>query len=95
MIITLVGFVEGIIMAKTFADRHGYMVSANRELVAFGTSNLFASFFGAWPAFASMPRTVVRVRWSRRVGVDSARSAHGGRPPAEWSWTRGGRWGSQ
>ena len=66
-IITLVGFVEGIIMAKQYADRHGYVVSANRELVAFGAANVFASFFGSWPAYASMPRTVVRTaaRWAR------------------------------
>jgi MFS superfamily sulfate permease-like transporter len=60
VVITLVGFIESLIVTKVYADKHGYFASANRELVALGASNLFACFFGAYPAFGSMPRTVVR-----------------------------------
>jgi high affinity sulfate transporter 1 len=59
LVITMIGFVESIVAAKIFADKHNYSVSANRELVAYGLSNLFGSFFGAWPTFGSLPRTVV------------------------------------
>ena len=33
------------------------MVSANRELVALGTSAMIGSIFGAFVAFGSLPRT--------------------------------------
>lgn len=56
-IITVVGFVEANATAKKFAAEHNYMVSANRELVAFGLANVLGSFFGAYPVFASLPRS--------------------------------------
>ena len=39
MLITVIGFVESIAVAKTYASRHGYGVSPNRELVAIGTAS--------------------------------------------------------
>ena len=36
MLITVIGFVESIAVAKTYASKHGYGVSPNRELVAIG-----------------------------------------------------------
>ena len=62
VVITLVGFIESIIVTKVYAEKHNYFVSANRELVALGSANFFACFFGAYPAFGSMARTVVRRR---------------------------------
>ena len=47
VVIMLVGFIESIIVTKVYADKHGYFVSANRELVALGAANFFACFFGA------------------------------------------------
>jgi len=46
---------------------NSYALSDNRELVAFGMANLIASFFGAYTAFGSMPRT----RMNDSVGAKS------------------------
>jgi len=36
---------ESIIVAKYYANKHGYGVSPNRELVAMGMANIIGSFF--------------------------------------------------
>ena len=59
ILISVIGFVESIIVAKTYASLHDYSVSPNRELVALGIGNIFGSFFGAWPAFGSLGRSAV------------------------------------
>jgi MFS superfamily sulfate permease-like transporter len=41
LVITMIGFVESIVAAKIFADKHNYSVSANRELVAYGPQQRF------------------------------------------------------
>ncbi|KAG2233598.1 hypothetical protein INT48_001851 [Thamnidium elegans] len=58
-IITIIGFVESIAAAKTFARKHNYFVSANRELVALGIGNIFGGVFKAFPSFGSFPRSKV------------------------------------
>jgi high affinity sulfate transporter 1 len=57
LIMVLVGFVSVIAVSKRMSLRHHYTCSANRELVAFGLTNLVSSYFGAMPAFASMARS--------------------------------------
>ncbi|KAJ3213466.1 Solute carrier 26 [Dinochytrium kinnereticum] len=59
ILISVIGFVESIVVAKTYATKHNYAVSPNRELVALGVANTFGSFFGAWPAFGSLGRSAV------------------------------------
>ncbi|KAG2221098.1 hypothetical protein INT45_008619 [Circinella minor] len=58
-VISIIGFVESIAAAKTFARKHNYFVSANRELVALGTCNVIGSLFQTFPAFGSLPRSKV------------------------------------
>ncbi|CEI85771.1 hypothetical protein RMCBS344292_00225 [Rhizopus microsporus] len=57
IIISIIGFVESIAAAKSFARRHSYFVSSNRELVALGVANIVGSLFQAFPAFGSFPRS--------------------------------------
>ena len=59
LFIAVIGFVESMAVAKKYAAIHRYTVSTNRELVALGASNLLGSFFGAYPAFASLSRSSV------------------------------------
>lgn len=66
LVISIVGFVEANIGAKLFATKHGYSVSSNRELVALGLANIFGSCFGAFPCFASLPRSLVNDRTGAR-----------------------------
>ena len=59
IIISVIGFVESIVVAKSMAAKHQYSVSANRELFALGVANLGGSFFGTYPTFGSISRTAI------------------------------------
>jgi SulP family sulfate permease len=59
LVITLVGFMESIAVAKVYARRHRYDVEANRELVALGASNVTAGLFGGYPVTGGFSRTAV------------------------------------
>lgn len=54
------GYVDSIVAAKENSAKFGYAISPNRELVALGAGNFFASFltvFGAVPTFGSITRS--------------------------------------
>ena len=57
--IALVGFMESIAVAKTYASRHRYDVDANQELKALGVANLAGSLFQAFPVTGGFSRTAV------------------------------------
>ena len=59
VLISILGFVESIVVVKTYGAKYNYPVSANRELVAFGTVNLIGSLVNCYPAFSSMARSQV------------------------------------
>ncbi|KAJ3250693.1 Solute carrier 26 [Boothiomyces macroporosus] len=59
ILIAVIGFVESIAVAKTYASKHNYTVSPNRELVAMGTGNIISSFFGGFPGYGSLGRSAV------------------------------------
>lgn len=55
--ITVLLFVESFVCAKTYASKHNYAISPNRELVALGMANMIGSFFGAFSAGGSLSRS--------------------------------------
>lgn len=57
--ITMLGFVESIAIAKVFAQRNGYAVNPNRELVALGACTVAAGFSNGYPVSGSFSRTAV------------------------------------
>ncbi|KAJ3179127.1 Solute carrier 26 [Geranomyces variabilis] len=59
ILISVIGFVESIVAAKTYSAKHNYSVSPNRELVAIGVGNIVGAVFGAFPAFGSLGRSAV------------------------------------
>ncbi|KAJ3305879.1 Solute carrier 26 [Blyttiomyces sp. JEL0837] len=59
ILISVIGFVESIAVAKTYATKYNYAMSPNRELVALGAANILGSIFGGWPAFGSLGRSAV------------------------------------
>ena len=59
MVITLVGFMESIAVAKVYARRHRYDVDANRELVGLGAANVASGLFGGYPVTGGFSRTAV------------------------------------
>lgn len=52
--ISIIGFVESVVIAKTYSSKHNYSVSANRELVALGVANIVSGLFQGIPAFGSV-----------------------------------------
>ncbi len=59
LVITLVGFMESIAVAKVYARRHRYEVHANTELVGLGAANVAAGVFGGYPVTGGFSRTAV------------------------------------
>ncbi|KAG2122347.1 sulfate transporter family-domain-containing protein [Suillus clintonianus] len=60
VLITIMGFLDSTVAAKQNADRFGYSISPNRELVALGAANLVGSFVpGTLPAFGSIVRSKI------------------------------------
>ena len=73
--IALVGFMESIAVAKTFAARHRYEVDANQELIGLGLANLVGAFFRAYPVTGGFSRTAVNAQAGARSTVASLFSA--------------------
>ncbi|XP_047349970.1 solute carrier family 26 member 10-like [Vespa velutina] len=59
-VITLVSYTISMSMALIFAQKAGYKVDANQELVAQGLGNLFGSFFSCMPFTASLSRSLIQ-----------------------------------
>jgi sulfate permease, SulP family len=57
--IVLIGFLESITVARDYADRDGYEVEPNRELVAYGLTNAIAGFFQGLPVTSAISRSAV------------------------------------
>ena len=55
--IGLISFAITLALAKLLAQRHGYTVTNNQELVALGFVNIGSSFFGCFPSAASPSRS--------------------------------------
>lgn len=59
LVITLVGFMESVAVAKVYARRHGYDVEPNQELIALGAANVSSGLFGGYPVTGGFSRTAV------------------------------------
>lgn len=59
IVITLVGFMESIAVAKVCARRHRYEVDPNRELVGLGVANVASGLFGGYAVTGGFSRTAV------------------------------------
>lgn len=70
-VISLVGFMESISIAKSLASRERQRVDANQELVAIGVANLGASFTGGFTVTGSFSRSVLNYRSGARSGISS------------------------
>ncbi|UJR24072.1 hypothetical protein I4U23_027040 [Adineta vaga] len=52
--------IEHIAIAKSFGRINNYVINPNQELIAIGMTNIFGSFFGAYPATGSFSRTAIK-----------------------------------
>lgn len=57
--IALVGYSDNVLTARAFANRNGYHIDANQELLALGASNIGAGFAQGFPISSSGSRTVI------------------------------------
>jgi SulP family sulfate permease len=62
---------ESIAVAKAFAQRQGYEVNANQELIGLGMANLGGSVFQAYPVTGGFSRTAVNAEAGARTGLAS------------------------
>lgn len=51
----LVGYVETVSVARTFAEKHNYPIHPKQELLALGMANLGTSLTGAYPVAGGLP----------------------------------------
>ncbi len=70
-IISFVGFVESISIAKSLARKRRRRVHANQELVALGISNLSAAVTGGYSVTGSFSRSVVNYDAGAKTGMAS------------------------
>ncbi|MFO8064773.1 MAG: SulP family inorganic anion transporter [Spirochaetota bacterium] len=75
LVIALVGYMESIAVAKAIANKHGYKVDPNQELVALGVANIGGAFFQAYPTTGGFSRTAVNDQAGARTGMASLISA--------------------
>lgn len=57
--IAFLAFSDGILLAQTFAEKNGYQVRPNQELLALGSANILAGVWQGFPVSASQSRTSV------------------------------------
>ncbi len=57
--ITLVGYTDNILTARSIAARQGYRIDANQELLALGLTNLTSGVSNGFPISSSASRTAV------------------------------------
>lgn len=58
-VFALVTFVYSLAPALYFAKLDGYDIDSNQELIAFGSANIFGSFFGCFPVGGIMSRSAL------------------------------------
>lgn len=71
LIISFVGYMESISVAKALASKRREKVDSNQELLALGTANLAAALTGGYPVTGGFSRSVVNFSAGARSGVAS------------------------
>jgi len=70
--LVMVGYLETISIGKTLeAKQDVYKVRPNQELIALGLSNIFGSFFKAYPSSSSFSRSAVNEESGGKTGMSA------------------------
>ena len=69
--ISLIGFMEAISIAKAMAAKTRQSLSADRELIGQGMSNIIGSLFQAYPVSGSFSRSAVNIKAGAVTGFSS------------------------
>lgn len=75
--LTVVAMGEGLLVSRAFAERHGYRVAANRDLLAFGAANIASGLTGGFTIGSSTSRTAAMDHAGSRTQVPSLVTAVG------------------
>lgn len=75
LVISLVSYMESIAVAKAIANKRGYKVDANQELIALGGANLGGAFFQSFPTTGGFSRTAVNDQSGARTTLASVITA--------------------
>lgn len=70
-LISLVGFLESVSVAKSLAARRRQKIDANQELIALGTANVGAAFTGGYPVTGGFSRSMVNFTAGATSGLAS------------------------
>ena len=71
LVISLVGFMEAISIAKAMAAKTKDRIDPNQELIGQGIGNIVGSFSQAFPASGSFSRSAVNLNAGARTGMSS------------------------
>lgn len=71
MIISLLGFMEAISIAKAMAAKTGQRIDPNQELIGQGIANIFGSVSQSYPTSGSFSRSAVNLQAGARTGLSS------------------------
>ncbi|MFC3607373.1 SulP family inorganic anion transporter [Stutzerimonas tarimensis] len=77
VLIGLIGFVESVSVAQTFAAKRRQRIKPNQELVGLGSANLAAAFSGGMPVTGGLSRTVVSFEAGAQTPLAGALTAVG------------------
>ncbi|WP_137844216.1 SulP family inorganic anion transporter [Microbacterium sp. 2FI] len=69
--LTLVTTAEGLLVSRSYAEKRGYAFRANRDLLAFGVSNIAAGAQGSFAVGASTSRTAAMDQAGSRTQLPS------------------------
>ena len=75
MIISLLGFMEAISIAKAMAARTGQRLDANQELIGQGLANIVGSFSQSYAASGSFSRSAVNIQAGAVTGLSNVVSS--------------------
>ena len=74
-IISLLGFMEAISIARAIAAKTGQKLDPNQELMGQGLANIIGSFSGSYPVSGSFSRSAVNLQAGGKTGVSNVFSA--------------------
>lgn len=75
VVISFVGYMESIAVAKSLASKRRQKVNANQELLALGAANLGAMLTGGYPVTGGLSRSVVNFEAGANSGLSSVITA--------------------
>jgi len=69
IVISFVGFMESIAIAKSLAAKNKYEINANQELVGLGVANMVGAVFSSYPVTGSFSRSAVNNETGAKSGI--------------------------